>query len=32
MKMFELHLLRILNALKEGWVTAEEVLAAEVGV
>ncbi len=30
--LFELHLLRVLYALKEGWVTPEEALAAEVGI
>jgi len=30
--MFELHLMRALNALKEGWITAKEALPEEVEV
>lgn len=30
--MFELHLIRVLKALKEGWVTLEEALSESVEV
>jgi len=30
--MFELHLLRILKALKEGWITLEEAMSEEVAI
>lgn len=30
--MFELHLVRIMKAIKEGWITPEEALAEDVEV
>ncbi len=30
--MFELHFLRIVKAIKQGWITPEEALAEEVEV